>query len=61
MFEHDADQRVDCLKCIAWKGRALVVGFAGGEIEKVGFIARRIYEEWLIFLYGVSFRSILFC
>lgn len=25
----------DCLKCIAWKGRALVVGFAGGEIEKV--------------------------
>jgi hypothetical protein len=23
------------LKCIAWKGRALVVGFAGGEIEKV--------------------------
>ena len=25
----------DCLKCIAWKGRAIVVGFAGGEIEKV--------------------------
>jgi len=25
----------DCLKCIAWKGRALVVGFAGGEIEKL--------------------------
>jgi NADPH:quinone reductase len=26
---------VDCLKCIAWKGRALVIGFAAGEIEKV--------------------------
>jgi NADPH:quinone reductase len=25
----------DCLKCIAWKGRAVVVGFAGGKIEKV--------------------------
>lgn len=25
----------DCLKCIAWKGRAIVVGFAGGEIEKL--------------------------
>ncbi|TDL26269.1 alcohol dehydrogenase [Rickenella mellea] len=25
----------ECLKCIAWKGRAVVVGFAGGEIEKL--------------------------
>jgi NADPH2:quinone reductase len=25
----------DALKCIAWKGRALVVGFAAGEIEKL--------------------------
>jgi hypothetical protein len=25
----------DCLKCIAWKGRALVIGFAAGTIEKV--------------------------
>jgi len=25
----------DCLKCIAWKGRVLVIGFAGGSIEKV--------------------------
>ncbi|KAF8735874.1 hypothetical protein AX14_001324 [Amanita brunnescens Koide BX004] len=25
----------DCLKCISWKGRALVIGFAGGTIEKV--------------------------
>jgi NADPH2:quinone reductase len=25
----------DSLKCIAWSGRALVVGFAGGQIEKV--------------------------
>ena len=27
----------DCLKCVAWKGRALVIGFAGGTIEKVRF------------------------
>lgn len=26
---------IDSLKCIAWKGRAIVVGFVGGEIEKV--------------------------
>jgi NADPH2:quinone reductase len=26
---------LDSLKCIAWKGRAVVVGFAGGKIEKV--------------------------
>ncbi|KAJ6586955.1 NAD(P)-binding protein [Mycena vulgaris] len=25
----------DCLKCIAWKGRAIVVGFAAGTVEKV--------------------------
>ena len=25
----------DALKCTVWSGRALVVGFAGGEIEKV--------------------------
>ncbi|KLO18426.1 alcohol dehydrogenase [Schizopora paradoxa] len=25
----------DCLKCIAWKGRAVVVGFAGGPIENL--------------------------
>ncbi|KAF8621369.1 hypothetical protein AX15_007834 [Amanita polypyramis BW_CC] len=25
----------DSLKCIAWKGRALVIGFAGGKIEKL--------------------------
>ncbi|KIM91821.1 hypothetical protein PILCRDRAFT_809785 [Piloderma croceum F 1598] len=25
----------DCLKCIAWKGRALVIGFAAGKIEKL--------------------------
>jgi NADPH2:quinone reductase len=23
------------MKCIAWKGRAVVVGFAGGAIEKL--------------------------
>ncbi|CAG7850517.1 SubName: Full=Related to quinone reductase {ECO:0000313/EMBL:CCA67581.1} [Serendipita indica DSM 11827] len=26
---------VDSLKCIAWKGRALVIGFAAGQIEKL--------------------------
>jgi NADPH2:quinone reductase len=25
----------DCLKCISWKGRALVIGFAAGKIEKL--------------------------
>ncbi len=35
-----ANERVDSLKCIAWKGRAIVVGFAAGEIEKVR--ARRV-------------------
>ncbi|KZS98330.1 alcohol dehydrogenase [Sistotremastrum niveocremeum HHB9708] len=25
----------ESLKCISWKGRAIVVGFAGGEIEKL--------------------------
>lgn len=30
---------IDCLKCIAWKGRAIVVGFAGGQIEKVRAVA----------------------
>lgn len=28
---------IPSLKCIAWNGRALVVGFAGGNIEKVRF------------------------
>lgn len=26
---------LESMKCIAWKGRLLVVGFAGGTIEKV--------------------------
>ena len=32
----------DALKCVVWGGRALVVGFAGGEIEKVSFVIRRL-------------------
>jgi len=28
----------DALKCTVWGGRALVVGFAGGEIEKVSVV-----------------------
>lgn len=39
MLSHDIDQShlslPDCLKCIAWKGRALVIGFAGGPIENL--------------------------
>ena len=31
----------DSLKCIAWKGRAIVVGFAAGSIEKVGLTTGR--------------------
>lgn len=32
---------LDCLKCIAWKGRAVVVGFAAGPIEKVRYACER--------------------
>ena len=32
----------DSLKCIAWKGRAVVVGFAGGKIEKVVLTPPRV-------------------
>jgi hypothetical protein len=36
----------DALKCIVWGGRALVIGFAGGEIEKVrGVTSRRIAQS----------------
>jgi len=28
----------DALKCVVWGGRVLVVGFAGGEIEKVSIV-----------------------
>ena len=31
---------LDSLKCIAWKGRAIVVGFAAGQIEKVARFLR---------------------
>lgn len=31
----------DSLKCIAWKGRAIVVGFAAGSIEKAGLTTGR--------------------
>jgi NADPH2:quinone reductase len=30
-----AEGTLESLKCIAWKGRLIVVGFAGGPIEKV--------------------------
>lgn len=33
--EADRASPTDSLKCIAWKGRAVVVGFAGGKIEQV--------------------------
>ena len=35
MVEAHHTSPVDSLKCIAWKGRAVVVGFAGGKIEQV--------------------------
>lgn len=31
----DVDVFADSMKCIAWKGRALVVGFAAGQIEQL--------------------------
>ena len=31
----------DALKCVVWGGRALVIGFAGGEIEKVRGVTSR--------------------
>jgi len=41
----------DALKCIAWKGRALVIGFAGGTIEKVRLsMAHWSTQEILILL-----------
>ena len=36
----------DSLKCIAWKGRAVVVGFAGGTIEKV-MNAKPVTQKWI--------------
>lgn len=32
---------VPSLKCIAWNGRLIIVGFAAGSIEKVSFPALR--------------------
>jgi NADPH2:quinone reductase len=34
---------LECLKCIAFKGRAVVVGFAGGQIEKVRLPILNLY------------------
>jgi NADPH2:quinone reductase len=31
----------DALRCVGWGGRALVIGFAGGEIEKVRGVTSR--------------------
>lgn len=31
----------DALKCVVWGGRALVIGFAGGGIEKVRGVTSR--------------------
>lgn len=36
----------DCLKCIAWKGRAVVVGFAAGPIEKVRKACQSGSQVW---------------
>lgn len=34
------NDKVDCIKCTAWKGRLIVVGFAGGNIEKVSSVIK---------------------
>lgn len=43
---------LDSLKCIAWKGRALVIGFAAGTIEKVCCIPIYITQLPLRFVLG---------
>lgn len=43
----------DSLKCIAWKGRAVVVGFAGGEIEKV-YIFSYLWKILTLITFGTS-------
>ena len=42
----------DCLKCIAWKGRALVVGFAAGQIEKVFARIERAPTPFIVTTHG---------
>jgi hypothetical protein len=34
---------LDSLKCIAFKGRALVIGFAAGRIENVHHIPANVF------------------
>lgn len=44
---------LDSLKCIAWKGRALVIGFAAGTIEKV---CTQLVHERIATLQACSLR-----
>jgi len=43
--ELTADECTEALKCIAWKGRALIIGFAAGQVEKVTSIVW-YWELW---------------
>lgn len=43
---------IPSLKCIAWNGRAIVVGFAGGNIEKVSLF---LFHSFFAFSLSLSF------
>jgi len=47
----------DALKCIAWSGRALVVGFAGGEIEKLPLNLVLLKNISVIGIYWGSYQT----
>ncbi|KXN90586.1 Quinone oxidoreductase-like protein 2 [Leucoagaricus sp. SymC.cos] len=47
----------DALKCIAWKGRALVIGFAGGNIEKVPMNLVLLKNISLVGLHWGAYRT----
>lgn len=48
---------LDSLKCIAWKGRALVIGFAGGTIEKVPMNLVLLKNVSIVGLHWGAYRS----
>ncbi|KAI0306202.1 chaperonin 10-like protein [Multifurca ochricompacta] len=47
----------EALKCIVWGGRALVVGFAGGEIEKLSLHLVLLKNASIIGIYWGSYRK----
>ena len=44
-MRYSIDPLQDSLKCIAWSGRALIIGFAGGEIEKVSDRTTKVFAS----------------